>query len=293
MCAISLAGISEKKLMDLKQLRLQEAERFKEGATADLYQALLTADIEYYVDLYVDFVRSVRIVSDLQFEAIIRENDTVFEGAQGVMLDQVYGTFPFCTRSTTTFENALTLLREAKFDGAITRIGLLRAYSTRHGAGPFVTEDTSLAIPPCHNQLNPWQGNFRQGWFDGVAARYALKACGGVDILAITNIDRLYGLSTVKVCTEYRMPDDRFIDEHGDLRLFNTFDKELLANRSQALSRTTPVYVEFPGMSGGYSAEVETYLDTLSSVIEHPINAYSATPDAAKIYRAFSLVSQN
>ena len=93
---------------------------------------------------------------------------TVFEGAQGVLLDEWFGFHPHTTWSTTTFANADAVLDEAGFDGHRTRVGVLRTYFTRHGPGPLVTEDATLrpAAPEPHNADAGWQGRFRVGAFD-------------------------------------------------------------------------------------------------------------------------------
>lgn len=109
----------------------------------------------------------------------------VFEGAQGVLLDEWRGFHPYTTWSTTTFDNALDLLGGA---GAL-RIGVVRTYTTRHGPGPLVTHDPTLRPPEPHNGTGPWQGAFRAGHFDAVAHRYAIEVCGGVDALAVTHCD--------------------------------------------------------------------------------------------------------
>lgn len=111
----------------------------------------------------------------------------VFEGSQGVLLDEWWGFHPHTTWSTTTFDNALDLLagREAK------KLGVTRTYSVRHGDGPMPSEDPALdaAHPELHNQWGTWMGGFRVGHFDTVAMRYAIEVCGGVDALAITHAD--------------------------------------------------------------------------------------------------------
>ena len=113
----------------------------------------------------------------------------VFEGAQGVLLDEWRGFHPYTTWSTCTFDNALTLVRE--WGGRALRMGVVRSYATRHGAGPFPTEDELLELPEPHNKWGPWQHGFRQGWLDLVLLRYAVKACGGLDGLAVTHLDRV------------------------------------------------------------------------------------------------------
>jgi adenylosuccinate synthase len=116
----------------------------------------------------------------------------IFEGSQGVLLDEWFGFHPYTTWSTTTSENAETLLSEIDAKVPVTRFGVIRAYTTRHGPGPFVTEDQELAttIPELHNQTGRWMGDFRYGHLDLVAHRYALEATRGIDQLVVTGLDR-------------------------------------------------------------------------------------------------------
>jgi adenylosuccinate synthase len=153
--------------------------------------------IEATADLYALFAERLTL-TDAAFtrDLMARPGTMVFEGAQGVLLDQDYGFHPYTTWSDTTFGSADALLSEGGYGGAVLRLGVVRAYTTRHGAGPFVTEDAELTarIPDRHNGDNPWQRTFRVGWFDAVATRYALNAVGGVDALAVTCLDRLLEL---------------------------------------------------------------------------------------------------
>lgn len=110
----------------------------------------------------------------------------VFEGAQGVLLDETWGFHPHTTWSDCTPAGALALLD----DRPRTVLGLTRAYAVRHGAGPFPTAGT-LAVPEPHNADGGWQGAFRTGALDGVLLRYAVRVCGGVDALAVTCVDRV------------------------------------------------------------------------------------------------------
>jgi adenylosuccinate synthase len=122
----------------------------------------------------------------------------VFEGAQGALLDRTRGFVPYVTQSRSTFHNAAAL-------GGGTKLGVTRAYGHRHGPGPFVTEDTALAshLADGFNTTNRWQGPFRVGWLDLVALRYGVALNDGVDALAVTGLDRLRGLASVRVCTAY------------------------------------------------------------------------------------------
>jgi adenylosuccinate synthase len=144
-------------------------------------------------------------------ELMTQAGHTIFEGAQGVLLDEWYGFFPYVTRSTTTAANAVTLLDEQGFDGSRHSLGLLRAYATRHGAGPFVTEDPTLtaALTEPHNSNNPWQQGWRAGYFDAVALRYALEVAGHIDSLVVTNLDRLVGQTDWRVATAYQASGGR------------------------------------------------------------------------------------
>lgn len=123
----------------------------------------------------------------------------IFEGAQGVLLDQTHGFAPHNTWSDCTYNNAFALLNYSglSFD-VVKSIGVLRAFHTRHGAGPLPTEKPhrSPAMPSEwqrgeHNQEGPWQGAFRYGFFDAVLARYALAKSVKTDMLALTCLDRV------------------------------------------------------------------------------------------------------
>jgi len=103
------------------------------------------------------------------------------------------------------------------------RIGVLRTHFTRHGAGPFVSEDRNLAFPD-HNVRSKWQGELRFGHFDLVAARYAINCCGGIDGLALTHLDCME--SPFTYVDEYR-------DSHG-------FTSALLKPDARALFETEP-----------------------------------------------------
>lgn len=113
----------------------------------------------------------------------------VFEGAQGLLLDEIYGTPPYNTWTDTTFNNADALLTDAGFNGKRHRIGVIRTYYTRHGAGPFETEVNWMGYPEPHNTTNQYQDNFRHGLFDVKKFEYACRAVGGLDWIALNHND--------------------------------------------------------------------------------------------------------
>lgn len=115
----------------------------------------------------------------------------IFEGAQGVLLDEYVGFHPYTTWSDTTFNNADTLLEEAGIRGSY-KVGVIRAYSTRHGDGPFHTSTDNWFPDDKENTANPYQGAWRTGPFNVPLARYAFSEvpCDGV---FVTHTDVIVG----------------------------------------------------------------------------------------------------
>lgn len=190
------------------------------------------------VEAFRAFGCRVRVVSRTHLHALLREGTAVFEGAQGVLLDEWHGFHPYTTWSTTTFANAEMLLAEAGVTA--TRLGVVRCYLTRHGPGPFVTEDPALtaSLRDAHNLADEWQGPLRVGHFDAVAVRYALEVAGGVDALALTHLDVAAARRDLRVCHEYDLDGERLerlpTGPAGDL------DRQ--ARLTERLLRARPVY---------------------------------------------------
>lgn len=228
-----------------------------------------TATAVQWAQVLHDASRHFRVVGSDYMRDLAGSGSLVFEGAQGVLLDEWYGFHPHTTWSTTTFTNAQTLLREIEFDGSVEKIGVLRAYHTRHGAGPFVTEDSVLTrmLPDIHNDSYGPQGVFRVGWFDMVLARYALEVCGGADALAITNLDRFRAMPDRKIGTAYRTPGGDLIDclpiksELTDL----THQEAL----TRLLHQVAPQYVAAPTPDEDYIQMIEQYLGVPVAITSH------------------------
>lgn len=144
------------------------------------------------VSQYLELVdgEKLNIVSSDYVNTLLDSGDCVFEGAQGVLLDEFFGFFPHCTRTQTTSRNALSLLngREAR------TIGITRTYATRHGAGPLPTQNYEVnpaLLPEPHNKTGEFQGAWRVGALDLSLLEYAVRANGGVDTIMVSHMDYL------------------------------------------------------------------------------------------------------
>lgn len=272
------------KLEEVQQRRLQTVAGIDSPETESLRSQLVHPDLEDLVDFYQEFAERIRIVPDADILESITERDTVFEGAQGVLLDQEWGFYPHVTRSVTTFANAERLLTEAGFQGEKRRVGLLRAYATRHGAGPLPTETEALAVSPCHNATNPWQGAFRVGWFDAVTARYALDVVGGVDQLCLTNLDRLTGLNSMKAAIAYQ-PTAAFPEGKIPPLPLDLANRQPSQRRTEALFRTEPRYRSLPALPDLSLDACFRYADSLATLLDREIDLLSIRPDSDKLRR--------
>ena len=145
-------------------------------------------------------------ISARLYELRSRGADILFEGAQGTLLDIDHGTYPFVTSSNTTAGGACT--GTGVGPGAIDCvIGVVKAYTTRVGSGPFPTElfdETGKQLASRGKEFGATTGRARRcGWLDAVALRRAIQI-NSVTGLCITKLDVLDELATIKICTEYR-----------------------------------------------------------------------------------------
>ncbi|MEU6828248.1 adenylosuccinate synthetase [Nocardia beijingensis] len=143
--------------------------------------------IDDLVDMYREFAAAVRIVGDEQLARFARRGTVVFEGAQGVLLDEWRGFHPHTTWSTVEPRNARAMLAGIGASGYV--LGVTRTYQTRHGAGPFPTEASGLALTEPHNTAGRYQGEFRLGHLDTMLLRYAIDVSGGIDGLVVNHLD--------------------------------------------------------------------------------------------------------
>ncbi|MFL6237286.1 MAG: adenylosuccinate synthetase [Thermoanaerobaculia bacterium] len=162
----------------------------------------------------------------------------VFEGAQGVLLDEWAGFHPYTTWSRGTLDNAHELLAEAAPGAEVRRIGVLRSHAVRHGPGPLPTETAELrSAVREHNGFGEWQGAVRYGWLDAVLARYALDVVGSLDALALTHLDAPSRSRSWWTCGGYQGPLDRLAAPTG-----RSLDRQ--ARLTDLLFRVRPVLEE-------------------------------------------------
>lgn len=173
-------------------------------------------------------------------EAMLAGQSVLFEGAQGIHLDIDHGTYPFVTSSNTVAGNAAAGSGVAP--GTLNRIvGIVKAYTTRVGSGPFPTElldDTGSYLRTKGHEFGATTGRPRRcGWLDAVVLRETVRLNGLTDI-ALTKLDVLQNLPALQICVAYELDGKRL---------------EYLPQEEGALGRVTPVYEELPGFEDDIS----------------------------------------
>jgi adenylosuccinate synthase len=202
---------------------------FKEKAqdTEAIYQEYLE---------YADRLRPYAAdTSSLLYKEIRKGKKVLFEGAQGCHLDIDHGTYPYVTSSNTVAANAScgTGIGPSSLNSVI---GIVKAYTTRVGEGPFVTElsdEIGERIQTVGREFGATTGRKRRcGWLDIVLVRHSIRV-SGITGLAVTKLDVLTGLEKVKICVGYKT-------ENGDVT-------DAVPSNMKTLSRCQPIYEEMDG----------------------------------------------
>jgi len=195
-------------------------------------------DIEQITDFFLkfgrDFKENIIDISYFLFDSMKKNKDILFEGAQASFLDIDHGTYPFVTSSNSSAAGACT--GSGIGPNQIDRIiGVVKAYTTRVGEGPFITElfdETGEFLQKAGHEFGATTGRVRRcGWLDGVMLKKAMIINGLTDI-ALTKIDVLTGLDEIKICTGYTLYGKEIKGFPADSRI---------------LSKIRPVYEVFPG----------------------------------------------
>jgi adenylosuccinate synthase len=232
---------------------------------------------------YRDYGRRMKPFVDdaghLVIQAFKAGKKILFEGAHAVLLDVDHGTYPYVTSSNCS---ALGLYTGAGVPPQTVQnfVGIMKAYSTRVGGGPFPTEQPNATGDYIRERGNEYGTTTRRprrcGWFDAMAVKYSVDLCG-VTALAITLLDVLSGLDHVQICTGYRINGSRLDYFRADM---------------DTLAEVEPIYETLPGWRGNISGcrtfeelprEAQTYVKRLETLCGAPIRMVSVGPERSAI----------
>lgn len=199
----------------------------------------------------------------------------LFEGAQGVLLDVDHGTYPFVTSSNTVSGTAASGSGLGPSATGFV-LGIVKAYTTRVGSGPFPTEledETGQRLGERGHEFGTVTGRKRRcGWFDAVLVRQSC-AISGVTGIALTKLDVLDGFDTVKICTGYRL--------NG--KVYDYFP-----SHAADQAAVEPIYEEMDGWQGTTAgarswadlpAQAIKYIQRVQELIETPVALVSTSPE--------------
>ena len=255
-----------KTILDEKNFYL---EKYLEAETLDADQII--AQYQQYADKLAPYVTNVSVEL---YKALRQGRQLLFEGAQGTHLDIDHGTYPYVTSSNVVSGNACcgSGIGPKEIDAVI---GIVKAYTTRVGMGPFPSElfdETGDAIQKKGAEFGATTGRRRRcGWLDTVILKNAVRL-NGLTGLAITKLDILGGLESLKICTAYDYKGTLIDDFPGSLNV---------------LAECRPVYESLPGWSEDISGirnfddlpqNTKQYLKRVEELTETPIQIVSVGP---------------
>jgi len=272
---IARSGFRLGQLRDVDALVAKVMEYFEQNGA--IYSALgiaspdasaLKAELQGYADALLPYLANT---TKMVWELLAQDRNVLLEGAQGTMLDIDHGTYPFVTSSSTISAGACIGLGISPKDiGKVT--GIVKAYCTRVGNGPFPTEDFGKdgdTLREQGHEFGTTTGRPRRcGWFDAVATKFASRI-NGCDELAIMKLDVLDGFEEVKVCVGYEV------------------DGEVIDYMPLDLETAKPVYKSFPGWEttvgvrewGALPDTAKAYLKEIERLTETKIGMVSTSPD--------------
>jgi len=242
------------------------------------YLSVETLDPESIIDQYEDYAKRlaphVVNISIVMNQAINAGKQILFEGAQGTHLDIDHGTYPYVTSSNTVSGNACcgAGIGPKEITGVI---GIVKAYTTRVGKGPFPAElfdETGDAMQKKGVEFGATTGRKRRcGWLDTVLIRNSARL-NGLTGLVITKLDVLGGFKSLKICTGYEYKGETILDFPASIKI---------------LEACNPVYETLPGWSEDISdirkiedlpRNAKNYLSRIEEITETPINIISVGP---------------
>ena len=234
------SGIRVCDLMDkeifAKKLKLQiEA---KNKIVTGVYEKEAMFDFDEIYNEFIGYAEKMKPYVDdttvIVYDAIKANKKVLFEGAQGTLLDLDLGTYPFVTSSHPT-SGGFAVGAGVGPNMIKDVVGIVKAYTTRVGEGPFVTElfdETGERIRTQGREFGTVTGRARRcGWFDAVIVKYAARV-NGITSISFMLLDVLTGFDKIKICTAYKMGD----------KIINNFPASL-----EDLAKCEPVYEELDG----------------------------------------------
>lgn len=212
----------------------------------------------------------------------VREGKSIlFEGAQGTMLDIDFGSYPYVTSSNATVGGAITGTG-VSLKHINTVVGVLKAYTTRVGEGPFPTElkdETGVLLRQEGKEFGATTGRPRRcGWFDAVIARYS-AIINGVDYWALTKLDVLDSLKTIRICVAYDYDGKRYETIPASINVF---------------ARCKPIYEEMPGWMSStrnitsfdkLPKRARDYINRISELTGPKVGIISLGPDRNETFK--------
>lgn len=249
-------------ILPVKNLMLQSMFNMKPYTVEELYN--------YCMKYREMFLRHITDSAEIMHLAMRNKQSILFEGAQGTMLDIDHGTYPFVTSSNSTSGGACTGIGVGP--GCIDQvIGISKAYVTRVGSGPFLTEaldEDGERIQQIGAEFGTTTGRARRcGWFDAVVAKYAVQV-NGITSMAITKLDVFDTFDKIKICVAYR--------DKRDKTLYT-----LYPSNTHLIQHLEPVYETMPGWKTWTSScrtyeslpeNAKKYLDKLEELMGIPIS---------------------
>ncbi len=236
---------------DIFEKKLRPQIEAKNNIVKNIYGKEELFDFDTIYNEYLEYAEKIRhYVADTSvvvYDAIKAGKKVLFEGAQGTLLDLDLGTYPYVTSSHPT-SGGFAIGAGVGPNMIKDVVGIVKAYTTRVGEGPFVTElDNEIGerIRIQGNEFGTVTGRSRRcGWFDAVIVRYATRV-NGLTSISLMLLDVLTGFDTIKICTAYKMGD----------KILTEFPASL-----EDLAKCEPVYEELEGWSEDLTA-VENYDD--------------------------------
>lgn len=206
---IARSGLQVRDLVNMDEARQKLNAQIKQYAEQELFTEQDVAELNNQMDDFVDAASQIieyrADTVNYLHDALDNDKSVLVEGAQGTMLDIDFGSYPFVTSSNTTAGNIMSGLGLNPFQ-LDTNYGIVKAYLTRVGRGPFPTEQKNEIgeyLQEAGSEFGATTGRPRRcGWLDIVLAKYAIRV-NGFSSLVITKLDVLDVLDEIKICTDY------------------------------------------------------------------------------------------